>query len=300
MKQNTTIRTKRGRAVDDGVELLRIDHAIHPPPDGRDKNDLGVVPVLLRGGEDGQPDGEDLVAVVPERDQEFVDQRAVQVKLFSALSRELKTLVHYPVFQRQALVGNDSGEDGDRLHDAEELEAGLLEEPRGHRDIREGEAVGVRPETVVPRNRVHSLGLQRFEPDRQRSPRLPQHFRPPPEVDHQRSSPDRHGDKEGGQAGVAYTERRLQHIRRVQQGELGGDPVPVLRGGPLPRERGEILPGRVLPRVDKRGVGPRGVDEVQGREDEGQHPPTIDEEVRRRDAAVQQGGQHRRGDIQQR
>lgn len=97
MKQNTTIRTKRGRAVDDGVELLRIDHAIHPPPDGRDKNDLGVVPVLLRGGEDGQPDGEDLVAVVPERDQEFVDQHAVQVKLFSALSRELK-LVHYPVF----------------------------------------------------------------------------------------------------------------------------------------------------------------------------------------------------------
>ena len=186
------------------------------------------------------------------------------------------------------------------MHDAEELEAGLLEEPRGHRDIREGEAVGVRSEAIVPRDRVHSLGLRRFEPNRQRPPRLPQHFRPLPQVDHQRPGPDRHGDKEGGQIGGPHTERRLQHIRRVQQGELGGDPLPLLRGGPLPRERGEILPRRVLPRVDKRRVRPRDVDEVQGDQDEGKHPSAVDEEVRRRDAAIQQGGQHCRGDIQSR
>lgn len=186
------------------------------------------------------------------------------------------------------------------MHDAEELEASLPEEPRGHRDLREGEAVGVRSETIVPGDRVHSLGLRRFEPDSQRPPRLPQYFRPLPQIDHQRPSPNRHGDKKGGQAGDAYTERRLQHIRRVQQGELGGDPVPLLRGGILPRERGEILPRRVLPRVDQRGIGPRDAAQIQGHQDKGQHPSTVDEEIRRRDATVQQGSQHRRGDIQQR
>lgn len=68
--------------VDDGVELLQNDHAIHRPPYGRYKNDLGIIPLLLRRGEDGRSDGEDLVAIVPKRDQEFIHKHAVQVISF--------------------------------------------------------------------------------------------------------------------------------------------------------------------------------------------------------------------------
>lgn len=70
-------------AVDDRVELLQIDHAIHPPSHGRDKNDLGPVSVLLHRGEDGRIDGENLVAIIPKRDQKFSDKLAVQVKIRS-------------------------------------------------------------------------------------------------------------------------------------------------------------------------------------------------------------------------
>lgn len=198
----------------------------------------------------------------------------------------------------QVFVGEDSGKDGEGLHDVEELEASIFEEPRGHRNLREGEALGVRPETIVPRDRVHRLGLRRFEPNCQRSPRLSQYFRPLSEIDNQRPGPNRHRDKKGGQIGPPYTRRRLQHIRRVQQRELGGDPLPLLRGGPFPRERGEILPRRVFSRVDKRGIRPRDVVEIQGHQDQGQHSSTIDEKVRCCDATIQQGGQHGRGDIQ--
>lgn len=70
-------------AVDDRVELLQIDHAIHPPSHGRDKNDLGPISVLLHRGEDGRIDGENLVAIIPKRDQKFSDKLAVQVKIRS-------------------------------------------------------------------------------------------------------------------------------------------------------------------------------------------------------------------------
>lgn len=70
-------------AVDDRVELLQIDHAIHPASHGRDKNDLGPVSVLLHRGEDGRIDGENLVAIIPKRDQKFSDKLAVQVKIRS-------------------------------------------------------------------------------------------------------------------------------------------------------------------------------------------------------------------------
>lgn len=63
--------------------MLQIDHAIHPPSHGRDKNDLGLVSVLLHRGEDGRIDGENLVAIIPKRDQKFSDKLAVQVKIRS-------------------------------------------------------------------------------------------------------------------------------------------------------------------------------------------------------------------------
>lgn len=70
-------------AVDDRVYLLQIHHAIHPSSHGRDKNDLGPVSVLLHRGEDGRIDGENLVAIIPKRDQKFIDKLAVQVKIRS-------------------------------------------------------------------------------------------------------------------------------------------------------------------------------------------------------------------------
>lgn len=63
--------------------MLQIDHAIHPPSHGRDKNDLGPVSVLLHRGEDGRIDGENLVAIIPKRDQKFSDKLVVQVKIRS-------------------------------------------------------------------------------------------------------------------------------------------------------------------------------------------------------------------------
>lgn len=77
--------------VDDGVELLQNDHAIHRPPYGRYKNDLGIIPLLLRRGKNGRSDGEDLVAIVPKCDQEFIHKHAVQVISFIYL--------HYPKHQ---------------------------------------------------------------------------------------------------------------------------------------------------------------------------------------------------------